>query len=247
MKKLWLLFGALIWPHVAAAAAEPPFAPLSNIPDYVATIFVKLYHGPTYREFRSHHGGWIRLEEFNENTHRSTSFFGPDQLFVTFAHNPSPPREYHDWLHILRGPAMAHLVRWGSSPFKTDERQTLLGESCEIWNLSSKRWLSPNARHLSCVTPDGIELWSRVEGNTSPTTSFEATAISRQPVEPGWVRPPRERLDLKSWLTAPDGADRPAAAPGDVTVVMRNEAKAVIGPHIQTRTVRRHYPWKRLA
>jgi hypothetical protein len=244
MKKIWLLVGTLMtWPHMATAASELPFAPLSDTPDYIATVFVKLSHGPTYREVRTHHGGWTRIDErFDKNAHRATTYFGPT-LFVSFAREPSAEREGHDWLHVVRGSAMAPLVRWGDNPLKTGERRTMLGESCETWNLSSKRLARPGAKHLSCVTPDGIELWSRVEDDVLPGTFFEATAIDRQRVDPRQVTPPRERLDLTSWLSAPSGADRRPDAPGDVTVVMRNDAKAVMEPNIQTRTVRRHYPW----
>jgi hypothetical protein len=92
------------------------------------------------------------------------------------------------------------------------------------------------------VTPDGIELWSRVENDVLPGTSFQTTAIKRQQVTPDEVRPPRDRLDLKSWLTAPSGATRRSDLPGDVTVVLENESKGP-GDQLQTRTIRRHYPW----
>lgn len=245
MKKIWLLVGTLMTvPHMATAASELPFAPSPDTPDYVATVFVKLSHGPTHREVRTHHGGWTRVDErFDQNAYRATTYFGPNQLFVSFAREPSADGEGHDWLHVLRGPATVNLVRWGDNPFKTGERRTLLGESCEIWNLSDKRLIRREARRLSCVTPDGIELWSRVEEDVLPGTFFEATAISRPQIDPSQVTPPRERLDLKSWLSAPSGADRRSDAPGDVTVVMRNDANAVTEPNIQTRTVRRHYPW----
>jgi len=227
-----------------AIATEAPFAPLPNVPDYVATVFVKLYHGPTFQEVRTHHSGWTRVDgSFDQRAYRSTSYFGPGALFVTFAREPSAQVEGHDRLHIMRGPAMAHLVRSGDLPFKTGERQTLLGESCEIWNLSSRRLVRPDAKHLSCVTPDGIELWSGVENNILPGTSFETTAINRRRVEPGEVRPPSDRLDLKSWLTMPSGAARPSGSPGDVTVVMQSGFKTLADQRIQTRTVRRHYPW----
>lgn len=243
MKKLWLLCAGLIWPQLAIAA-EAPFAPLPSVPDHVATVFVKLYHGPTFQELRTHHGGWTRVDEsIDQPSYRSTSYFGPDALFVSFARGPSPQVEGYDWLHIMRGQAMADLIRWGDHPFKTGERRTLLGESCEIWNLSSRRLVRRDAKHLSCVTPDGIELWSRVENDALPGRSFETTAIDRRPVESGDVRPPRGRLDLKSWLTMPDGAARPSDSPGDVTIVMQNRSKDVPGSHIETRTVRRHYPW----
>ncbi|HKY87403.1 MAG TPA: hypothetical protein VJL90_11640, partial [Pseudorhodoplanes sp.] len=62
MKKFWLLFAGLIWPYTAMAAAEAPFAPLPNVPDYVATIFVKLSHGPTHRDIRTHRAGWTRVD-----------------------------------------------------------------------------------------------------------------------------------------------------------------------------------------
>jgi hypothetical protein len=242
MKK-WSLFVALIWPHIASAAPEAPFLPLPNAPDYVATIFVKLSHGSTFKEVRTFHDGWMRVDgNFDQRAYRSTSYFGPGGLFITFAREPTAQSEGHDWLHVMRGPATAHLIRWGDNPFKTGERQTLLGEDCEVWNLS-KALARPDARRLSCVTPDGIELWSRIENDILPGTSFETTAIMRKPVAPDEVRPPADRLDLESWLTTPKGVPAPSNSPGDVTVIMQSRIKANQDWQVQTRTIRRHYPW----
>lgn len=210
MKKIWPLCVALILPQIAIAT-EAPFLPFPNVPDYVATIFVKLSHGPTFQEVRTHHGGWTRVDQgFDQKAWRSTSYFGPGGLFITFAHEPSAQIEGFEWLHVMRGPATAHLIRWGDSPFKTGESQTFLGERCEVWNLNlSKALFRPDARRLSCVTPDGIELWSRVENDILPGTSFETTAIVRRQVEPDEVQPPSDKLDLKSWLTMPSGVTTP--------------------------------------
>lgn len=241
MKK-WALFIALIWPHIASAAPEAPFLPLPDAPDYVATILVKLSHGPTYREIRTFHDGWMRIDgSFDQKAYRSTSYFGPGGLFITFAREPTAQSEGHDWLHIMRGPATAHLVRWGDSPFKTGERQTVLGEGCEVWNLS-KTLGRPNARRLSCVTPDGIELWSRIEGDFLPGTSFDIIEMVRKPVTPDEVLPPGDKLELKSWLTTPT-VPRPSNSPGDVTVIMQSRLNASPDLWVQTRTIRRHYPW----
>ncbi len=242
MKKIWLLCVALIWPHIGTAT-EAPFLPLPNVPDYVATIFVKLSHGATFQEVRTHHGGWTRVDgSFDQKAYRSTSYFGPGGLFITFAREPSAQIEGYDWLHIMRGPATNHLVRWGDNPFNTGNPQTFLGESCEIWNLS-KTLVRPDARRLSCVTLDGIELWSRLENDVLPGTSFETTAIVRRQVGPGEVRPPNDRLDLKYWVTMPSGVATPSDAPGDVTVILQSRIKKGADQQVQTRTVRRHYPW----
>jgi hypothetical protein len=133
VKKLWLCCAALIWPQIAMAAPEAPFAPLPDVPDYIATMSVQLYHGPIYREIRTHHRGWMRVDEgVDRSAYRSASYFGPGPLFVTFAREPSAQVEGHDQLHIMRGPAMAHLIRWGGNPFKTGDSQTSLDESCEF-------------------------------------------------------------------------------------------------------------------
>lgn len=241
MKK-WALFFALIWPHIASAAPEAPFLPLKNAPDYVATIFVKLSHGPTFKEIRTFHRGWMRIDgNFDKKAYRSTSYFGPGGLFVTFAREPTAQSESHDWLHVLRGPAMAHLIRWGDGPFKTGERQTLLSEGCEVWNLS-KTLGRRDARSLSCVTPDGIELWSRIEGDLLPGRSFDTIEMVRKPVAPAEVLPPAGRLELKSWLTTPT-VPRPSNSPDDVTVVLQSRLNASPDRWVQTRTIRRHYPW----
>ncbi|MET3839486.1 hypothetical protein [Bradyrhizobium sp. OAE829] len=245
MRKFWLLCAALFSPHMAMARPpDAPFTPVPDVPDYVATVFVKPYRGPPLQEMHTHHGGWTRVDHrFDQNAYHSTTYFGPGPLFVTFARESPPRVGGHDQLHILRGPAMAHLIRWSDHPFKTGEAQTWLGESCDVWNLPSKRLIGRDAKRLSCVTPDGIELWSRVENHISPTTSLETTAINRLPVKPDDVRPHRDQLDLKSWLTEPRETARPSNAPGDVTVVMRSVLAPSTDRHIQTRTVRRHYPW----
>ncbi len=238
MKRIWPLCVALIWSQIALAVPEAPFQPLTNIPDYVATFFVRLYHGPTLEEVRVHHGGWTRVDEgFDRDSWRTRSYFGPGELFISFAYEPSARIEGFDWLHVMRGPAMAHLIRWGVSPFKIGESQTFLGESCDVWNLNlSKGLLRPDARRLSCVTSDGIELWSRVD-DTLPGTSHAATGFVRRQVEPDEVRPPSDKLNLKSWLTSPNDVTTPSDAPGDITVVMQDALR-----HL-TRTMRRHYPW----
>ena len=66
------------------AAPEAPFAPLPDVPDYIATMSVQLYHGPIYREIRTHHRGWMRVDEgVDRSAYRSASYFGPGPLFVT--------------------------------------------------------------------------------------------------------------------------------------------------------------------
>ena len=243
MKKFWLLFAGLIWPYTAMAAAEAPFAPLPNVPDYVATIFVKLSHGPTHRDIRTHRAGWTRVDgSFDQRYYRSTAYFGPGPVSVLLAREPSAEIEGHDWLHIMRGPVADRGVDRRGDPVKTGERQTFLGESCEIWNMSS-HLIRPEAKQLSCLTPDGIELWSRVDNDVLPGRSIEVTAVKRQPVTPAEVQPPVDRLDLKSWLTMPSEAARPSDAPDDVTVVMQGQLQGSGDRQIQTRTVRRHYPW----
>ena len=239
MIRIWPLCIALVWSQIALAVPEAPFLPLPNVPDYVATFFVRLYHGPTLEEVRVHHGRWTRVDEgFDRNSWRSRSYFGPGELFISFAYEPSARIEGFDWLHVMRGLAMAHLIRWGVSPFKIGESQTFLGESCDVWNLNLSKGLSrPDARRLSCVTPDGIELWSRIENDVLPGTSHAATALVRRQVEPDEVRPPSDKLDLKSWLTTPSNVTTPSDAPGDITVVMQDAARH------RTRTMRRHYPW----
>jgi hypothetical protein len=242
VKKLLLLCATLIWPHVAMAAAEAPFAPLPNVPDYVATIFVKLGHGPTHRDIRTHRAGWTRVDgSFDQRYYRSTAYFGPGSLFVVFAREPSAKVEHSDYLYIVRGPANDRGSGRSGDPFKTSERQMFLGESCEIWNKS--KGFIPAAKALSCVTPDGIELWSRVENDILPGTSTEVTALKRQPVAPDEVRPPGDRFDLKSWLGVVNNGAQPSSPLSDATVIMQSEDKLANSRQAHTRTMRRHFPW----
>jgi hypothetical protein len=167
MKAVFLSVLALFW-SCLASATEQPFLPGPHIPDYVATVRIKLSHGPIVDEVRTYHDGWTRVDGgVDQNAYRSTSYFGPEGLFITFARAPSAQVEGYDWLHVMRGPASAHLIRWGQNPFKTGDNATVAGEGCEVWNLS-QALRRPGARRLSCITADGIELWSRVENDFIP-------------------------------------------------------------------------------
>ncbi|BAM88548.1 hypothetical protein S58_25420 [Bradyrhizobium oligotrophicum S58] len=223
-----------------ASATEQPFLPGPDIPDYVASVRIKLSHGPVVNEVRTYHGGWTRVDGgVDRNAYRSTSYFGPEGLIITFARDPSE-REGHDWLHVMRGSGSAHLIRWGQNPFKTSDSEVVAGESCEVWNLS-QAFLSSRARRLSCITPDGIELWSRVENDFTPGNSFEITSLERTRVERDAVRLPDGKLDLNSWLTTPP-PENPPDPPGDVTVILQSTT-VDIPFGVRTRTIRRHFPW----
>src|SRR6516165_5678233 len=63
MKRIWPLCVALVWSQIAVAAPEAPVDPLPDVPDYVATFFVRLSHWQTREEVRAHRGGWTRVDE----------------------------------------------------------------------------------------------------------------------------------------------------------------------------------------
>ena len=63
----------------------------------------------------------------------------------------------------------------------------------------------------SCVTDDGIELWSRISRAAPPLISIaEATRVERRTVAPAEAQPPNDLLALDWWK--PENQQRPANA-----------------------------------
>jgi hypothetical protein len=242
---------ALICPGLALAV-EAPFAPTPSTVDYVATSSVKWPPGSPRSDRRiiTHHAHWTRIEQEIDNLYRSVTYVKASvPLSISVGRRPSG--EYSG-LRILRGVDQDRTSGWDHAAFKTGEREIFLGESCEIWNVArhTARDGFKNAERtlnqLSCVTPDGIELWNRFTGDNYAGTSVETTHVERRPVDINDVRPPADLLSWAKWATPEkEAADSVAAtdAQGDAVVTMEWAEPTTTRLQTKLRIVRRHFPW----
>ena len=54
---------AIVCAAIVPAMAQAPFAPISDVPDYVATMVVRRFATPEdYGRRVSHHGAWTRID-----------------------------------------------------------------------------------------------------------------------------------------------------------------------------------------
>jgi hypothetical protein len=227
-----LLSPAISCAVIGSAAADAPFAPVANVPDYVVTMVER----PREISRRvSHHGDWTRVDRMEGSNLFSTKYFSANGLAA---------------IHIYSLGSLGVSVSFerggerspnaDTEPRRTGERQTHLGESCTVWDVRRDNGgqASGGLSHMSCITDDGIELWNKSISRNSVISSAEATRVERRPVAPDDVRPPRALLMLDWW-------DRPTPAPiaqaiPDHETVMEHSSHA--GHSI--RTTRRHGSWQ---
>lgn len=225
----WLALVSII--GSAVSAAEAPFRPRHDVPDYVATYVD--HKGRTSAAF--HHGGWTRIDRVDDLGRTVSEYHGPGPLVV----------EMSGWrsLSITRGADRSW--GWDHRPINTGEVHKLLQEQCYVWDVARTfhaRTAMPDLRRLSCVTDDGIELSSRLVGGAFANTR-EVTSLQRKPVSAKEVQPPSHLFSLKDWL--PDEASGEIDANGsDVTVVLNAIVSGQVEGHsVRTKTVRRHRQW----
>jgi hypothetical protein len=250
MRRLWLLACCLVaLPHATAAAAEPPFTPLASVPDYTADVELNPGWGSSRRDRQTvrHHQGWTRIDKLIDGRFPVTSYAGPGPVSIDISGDPSTGSR---GLVIQRGAEINRSVGWKYEPFKTGDRDTLLGESCEVWNVASHtsfdgyQYAKRVLKILSCVTTDGIELWQRFVSDSGEGSSTKVTRLERKPVPEDAVHPPPDLLDLTSWsIKNAATQQRPARAPADALVVLKTERASPEGRPLLERTVRRHHPW----
>jgi hypothetical protein len=175
-----------------SAAADAPFAPLSNQPDHVVTMVESQYGRKIAARNVTHHGDWTRVDRMSDS-YSFTEYVSTDGIanlrihgqgsVVSFVHGREP--------------------NYGADreARNTGERQTHLGENCtvwEVWRIKRER-AGYDLSHLSCITDDGIELWQRSVGGNSVVSSAEAIRVERRPVALDEARPPRTLLTLDWW------------------------------------------------
>jgi hypothetical protein len=179
-------------------ADNAPFAPRAA-PDHV--VVMEAPGANTRRERRTvrSHGGWARVE--------SSDLHGAGTHYVSLRDPVS--------VSFTRGPDERYAsigIRLNSAPYgdnpppvqRTGERDSLLGETCMVWDITARvmRSSSREARWLSCITDDGIELWHRYEGEHGYRSEMRAVSLRREPVAAADVTPPADLLDPARWPVA---------------------------------------------
>ena len=175
---------------IGSAAADAPFAPVANVPDYVVTMVER---PGDYSRRVSHHGDWTRVDRMEGSNHFSTKYFSANGLAAIHIYSPLASVSFE------RGGERSPYA--DTEPRRTGERQTHLGESCTVWDVRRDNGgqASGGLSHMSCITDDGIELWNKSISRNSVISSAEATRVERRPVAPDDVRPPRALLMLDWW------------------------------------------------
>jgi hypothetical protein len=221
-----------------SATADAPFALNTDTPDYVVTRVERIGAKQTSSTV-THHGDWTRVDTI-QGVYRTTDYFlGNVSLQISGPGNGFDDRMYVGLkLHPQE-------IGWDTEPSNTGKRETFLGESCTVWSAGHAKlsYLGSQLEKLSCLTDDGIELWSRFVGKYGVTLSSEATSIERRPVTVDEVRPPQNLLALGWW----DNEEAKASLfhpDFEAVLEVRNgmPTLAGVGGPI-TRTIRRHYPW----
>ena len=228
--RLWL--SAIFCVVATAATAGGTFAPPGvKPPDYAITMAAE---DPLHRHVRRivfHHGDWTRVAAIADLTNE------------TYYHDGGRISVVGSSLVIVRGPEFEDLIEY--APRNTGERETHLGESCAVWEVSRTKTSGmpgdSSIIHLSCVTDDGIELSEKLLKSHDVISSTEATQIERRNVLPEEVRPPSSAFVL-DWpdrdMLRPIPPEKP-----DHEVVMEEEIPpGKAGTTI--RIVRRHGPWQ---
>jgi hypothetical protein len=218
------------------AMADAPFMPVAA-PDHVVIMTTKNFGRESGTRTHTHHAGWTRIDVVERGRPSTRYFAHTGSILVNAARDASGA-----WLglSIRRGDEPVSYVN--RDRFETGETRAILNETCHVWNIA--RATRQDLAWLSCVTNDGIELWSAARGARGEVTSATATRVERRPVAIDDVRPPVEALQLRAWNEIPDLASKTApGSPGDFEAVIEPEPETTIPSARVTRIVRRHHPW----
>ncbi|HYS47520.1 MAG TPA: hypothetical protein VEM36_01965 [Xanthobacteraceae bacterium] len=237
MRRLFLAL--MMYAAIGPAAADIALSANVNVPDHVVTLVEHSIHRKEDNLITvMHHGSWTRTDtiEGRQQITRYIARGGAAEISIY-------PLGTDYFNAVFTSPGGERTSYWDTNPSSTNERRTILGESCLVWNMQRPRRPGPwRIEKLSCVTDDGIELSYARVSDLGVLTSAEATHIARQPVEPNEVQPPRALLALDWWgreESAPDGAPPTP----DYETVMQLEGQAVEGAELFRITTRHHYPW----
>jgi hypothetical protein len=181
------LVAAIFIPAVASAMANLPFMPISRQPDYVVTMVESLFAKRVKRSV-THHGGWTRVDRIADG-YRFVNYYFVNGAVAVHDHRSVSLTSF------ARGIDLSYR---DYRPRNTGERQTHLGETCTVREVSRPSNASLPS-HLSCITDDSIELWQRSVIGSRAITDPEATRVERRPVTADEVKPPRSLLILDWW------------------------------------------------
>jgi hypothetical protein len=223
------LVAAVFIPAVAFAMANLPFAPISPQPDYVVTMAERLFAMDVKRSV-THHGDWTRVDRIGDG-YRFANYY-----FVNGAVAVDDRRSVSSTFFSRGGIDLSYRNR---APRNTGERQTHLGETCAVWEVS-RSGNPASSFHLSCVTDDGIELWQRSIYDGKVTTDAEATRVERRPVTVDEVKPPRTLLTVDWWDQI---APTEASAISGYEIVLELSGQSVNAGE-SVRTTRQRGPWQ---
>jgi hypothetical protein len=181
----------------------------------------------------SHRGDWTRVDMGAAGSAVSTEYY--HRGCASF------PRHTRDRENTFLNVAVSRNCHrspgWDYRPVKTDERQSLLGESCTVWIAwRSDRFAGSTLTKSSCVTDDGIELWFKITSDYGLNTWAEATRVERRTVTRVEAEPPADMLALGHWFV--ETSDPPARNDADFEIVMEQEGNPAF-----TRTIRRRAGW----
>jgi hypothetical protein len=228
---LRFLLPAIFCLVTGSALAQGPFTPPGvKPPDYAATMAIGGAFNRPGNRIVLHHGDWTWVGA-SRDTPNAKYYLANEAVTITVGDHA---------FSLLRGPD--HSLGTDYTPRNTGERQTHLGESCTVWQIS-RRKVGPRDEMIgsSCVTDDGIELWQKVVSSFGVISSAEATQIARQPIAPEDVRPPPSVFAV-DW-PAPDALPAIPPEKPDHEVVLEMAGPSGAGG-TTIRTVRRHGPWQ---
>jgi hypothetical protein len=230
MRKLLLGLG-LVLGAGAPAAGHAPFAPSVDAPDHVVTMVEREgYRQEEHSRIVSSHGRWARVEARAGNR-LARAYFRRDGAATV---RVSGGADEHHTVSILRGAEARPGV--DRNPVNTHEQQSLLGESCTVWDVwRTRESAGYRLTRLSCVTDDGIELWYRIiDRRSAVVSSAEAIRIERRPVPAQEAEPPRDLTALEGWFPEPS----PTSPQSDFETIME---RTDLPQHRMT--TRRHDGW----
>lgn len=83
-----------------------------------------------------------------------------------------------------------------TTPIKTSDRETILGETCIWYDMAPGIY---DAGQRQCLTSDMVPLAIEHYGDVSGVTRMTALKVSREPVSFDEMKPPKEWFDLSYW------------------------------------------------
>jgi hypothetical protein len=213
------------------------FSPEPSGPDYVLTFAPKepgpLGHVP---HTITRHGQWVRLDRRNGDANFPQHVHLPTATVVEYG--PAPPGSL-TYLTV-RAPPQNRYGRIDHHSFRTGRFDTVLGESCEIWDVYRGVEAGvPTFTRFGCVTADGVELSHRTTSRSGEELGHATTAVSlvRRAVLSSEVEPRREILTLTPWLGPPTDITAGSGAQADFEVDLKSDDSH------EALTIRRHFPW----